>query len=321
MPSSLVWAIAQDRDGYLWLGTDAGLIRFDGVRFVPWNPPGEPSLPIRAARAVFASRSGDLWVGGAGGVSRLRDGRVMNYVSRDGVPERVVALFEDHEGTIWAGGFVGLSRFRNSRWEQVGNSFGLPQEASVTGFYEDRERTLWITTSLGVFFSTIGNDRFKPLLSNFRIRALSEDQFGAMWILTDQSIRKLSDPVSSIRADGAQARLGPRMLRDSQGNFWVGSLGSGVIRVSNLQGKAGSSSTMVESLTPRDGLTSAVVQSLFEDREGNVWVGTQNGLNRLSEASVVTTNVSGEPIEAVRAVTSGKDGSIWVGTSHGLFGL
>ena len=92
-----------------------------------------------------------------------------------------------------------------------------------------------------------------------------------------------------------------------------------MIRVSNL--KVSPLTTKVEGLTPSDGLTSGVVQSLFEDREGNVWVGTQNGLNRLSEVSVVTTQTESAPTEAVRSVTSAKDGSIWVRTSNGLFRL
>ena len=199
-------------------------LRWRAVR--PVDPPGEPALAIGAARALFASPSGDLWLGGPGGVSRLRAGRVTNYGARDGVPERVIAFLEDHEGILWAGGFVGLSRFRDGRWEEVGDSFGMPQDASVTGFYEDHDRTLWITTSLGTFSRVSGSDRFSPVLSDLRVRGLCEDASGAMWALTDQSIRRLSGPALEITLHSGQARMGPRMLRDSHGSFWIGDLGS-----------------------------------------------------------------------------------------------
>ena len=213
-------------------------------------------------------------------------------------------------------GFVGLSEFRNGRWHPIASESGLPKEASVVGFYEDHQRTFWIRTSLGVFWRKMGDSIFRPLESQLQIRGLSEDATGDLWVLAKRSIHMLTDPSTNIRlADGLD---GP-MLRDSKGNLWIGTLGSGVICVSNLPKKVDPQPAQIERFTPADGLTSGVILSLLEDREGNIWLGTQSGLIRLSETSVVTTKVNGAFREAIRLVTAANDGSMWVGTSNGLF--
>src|SRR5262249_9434937 len=100
--ASPIWAITQDRSGYLWLGTDEGLVRFDGVRFVVWEPPVGPALPSSEVRQLVAGSDGSLWIGfdGAALVSRLRDGIVTTYTSRDGLPNgSVLAVIRDQQGT------------------------------------------------------------------------------------------------------------------------------------------------------------------------------------------------------------------------------
>ena len=108
-----VRAIVQTADGYLWLGTEAGLYHFDGLRFVPWKSGVGERLPSSSVWSLCAARDGSVWIGlGSSGISRLRDGRLTNYSPGEGVPGGgVLTIVEDANGTIWAGGQYGFSKF------------------------------------------------------------------------------------------------------------------------------------------------------------------------------------------------------------------
>ena len=122
LPSGNVLSIAQDREGYLWLGTNSGLVRFDGFQFVQWGAGTGPGLPGTFIPALVGARDGSVWVGfeDVSGVSRILDGEVTNFLARDGLPPGGVAvLLEDRHGTLWAGGRGGLSIFRGRTWQRA----------------------------------------------------------------------------------------------------------------------------------------------------------------------------------------------------------
>src|ERR1700682_1264319 len=98
----IINAIAQTRDGYLWLGTEFGLLRFDGVRYVPWQPPTGQNLPRNYVPSLLAARGGRLWIGPAEGLASWKDGQLTRYAELAG--QSISALLEDGEGTVWAGG-------------------------------------------------------------------------------------------------------------------------------------------------------------------------------------------------------------------------
>lgn len=119
--AGVIHQIAQTPDGYLWLASEAGLLRFDGVRAVPWVPPAGERLPSNDIRGLIAARDGTLWLGTAKGLVSLKDRKLVHYPELDG--HDVYALLEDHEGTVWAGGVVwegGLlaagQTLRNQSW-------------------------------------------------------------------------------------------------------------------------------------------------------------------------------------------------------------
>jgi ligand-binding sensor domain-containing protein len=144
-----VFAITQDLDGYLWLGTPAGLVRFDGFRFVPWvNAAGTP-VP-GPVLALAGARDGSVWVGAASAIFRVSGTTVRQYTAEDGFQGGVTALIEDRRGTIWAGNRRGLFRFAAGRWAPMDAADGLPA-AEVFSLHEDQSGRLWVSTTNGVY--------------------------------------------------------------------------------------------------------------------------------------------------------------------------
>ena len=142
-----VRAIRQTADGYLWLGTEAGLYRFDGLRFVLWTSSFGEQLASASVWSLCAGRDGSLWIGlGSSGISRLRNGHLENFAPTDGVPSGgVLSIVEDKNGSIWAGGRYGFSKFENERWRPIGQEFGYPAPGAQALFV-DHAGTLWVAT-------------------------------------------------------------------------------------------------------------------------------------------------------------------------------
>ena len=150
-----ITSIAQTPDGYLWLGTEFGLLRFDGVRFVSWQPPAGEHLPDSFIRRLLAARDGRLWIGTNDGLASWKDGKLTHYPALDG--QFVESLREDHERTMWAGGVAPsagrLCAIRNGSAQCYGEdgSFG----SGVLSLYEDSRGNMWAGALTGLW-------RWKP---------------------------------------------------------------------------------------------------------------------------------------------------------------
>ena len=161
--AGIIFSIAQTPDGYLWIGTDSGLFRFDGVRSVPWHPPAGSRLPGSDIRSLRVARDGRLWIGTARGLASLKDGRLTPYPEFDG--HFIEALLEDREGTIWVGSWrlpVGrLCTIQGSKTERYGEDgrFG----AGVTALYEDSGGNLWAGTMTGLWRWKPGPPKVYPM--------------------------------------------------------------------------------------------------------------------------------------------------------------
>ena len=318
LPSRQVTALAQTPDGYLWAGTGSGLARFDGVRFERWEAPDGSTVRDRSVSALYAGGDGSLWIGfgGRGGVSRFQGGDVTHYRPGEDLDYgRVVAFVEDADGTVWAGGLCGLFRFRDNRWERVGRRDGFAEEA-VTSLYADSGGNLWIGTDEQVLVLKAEAERVEHHASVAQVDAISEDASGALWVsnvtggLTKLGGENAEDHTSSEEVDRFH-----RVIHDGGGNTWGATLGRGLLRIPpQSQG-----TYLAENrFTRQRGLADDVVWTLFEDREGNIWAGTQTGLSRLTLSNVLST-VSPEPERVVRAVEAATDGTIWAATSDGVF--
>ena len=316
LPSSEVLAIAQDVDGFLWLGTDTGLVRFDGTRFLRW--PGAPTP--RSVRSIVVMPGGDVWtgLGEDGGVlrySRTGPGQLRferEYGKGDGLTAGAVrSLVVDRDGTIWAGHLGGLFRFSDGRWSKW-TAAGL-DHAEVHALVVDAHERLLVGTSRGMLvsnssahdafaFDEAGPERPDPVLG------ISVDPSGAIW-RTDGRHGFKAGVGGRGPVTGTEIGRGQRLLHDSAGYLWVGTGGQGLWRVT----KAQTGRLTVEQSTVTTGLLGNGVTSILEDREGNIWVGTLDGLNRFTR--YIATPIQG--LGLVSGIEVSPHG-IWVMTAESL---
>lgn len=309
-----IHAIAQTADGYLWLGTEFGLVRFDGVRAAAWEPPPDQPLPSSSITSLLAARDGTLWIGTRAGLARWKDGMLRQVPELVG--QIVVPLVEDRDDTVWAGG-IGrptgrLCAIRNggARCHGADGALGY----GVTGLYVDGKGSLWAGAVNGVWRWRPGPPEFHAIPNTpGGVYALGEDGGAGLLVGTRNGVRRLIDggietacPMPD-RTDPAETN---RLLRDRDGGLWLSLLDGGVAHF--LQGAA-------DRFDHSQGLSGNAVQALFEDREGTIWVATTEGLDRFRPLAVATFRASEDRSDpVVWSVLAARDGSLWLGTSIGL---
>jgi len=306
-------SIAQTADGYLWLGTEFGLLRFDGVRAVPWEPPAGQHLPSSDIRSLQGTRDGRLWIGTYDGLASWKDGKLTRYPELDG--QIIEALLEDREGTIWVAGWSlptgRLCRIQSGNTQCYGEDgrFG----AGVTPLYEDSGGNLWAGAMNGLWRWKPGPPQLYPMPDPAqRIYALMESDDGGILIAKHSGITKLRNGKAEAYPLPNGLPFPPhRLLRDRNGGLWIGALrDSGLLHIH--EGKT-------DRFTQAEGLSSESVSSLFEDREGNIWVATIEGLDRFRDFAIPTfSDRQGFSSRGLFSILAARDGSLWLGASNGL---
>lgn len=312
-PKGQVISIAQTPDGYLWLGTEFGLFRFDGVRSVAWQPPVDQQLPSNQIWSLLAARDGTLWIGTSNGLASWKSGKLTQHAELVG--QYIFKLLEDHEGSVWASGLTvttgRLCAIRTDNVQCYGEDGSLGRGAF--NLYEDRKGNLWAGVTTGLWRWKPGPPRFYPLAGEpDGIQALGEDDDGALLVGWHGGVQRFVEgktephlPPSTM----GQFRT-RRMLRDRDGGLWIGTVNRGLVHVH--QGRT-------DSYAQPDGLAGQDILTLFEDREGNIWVATPNGLDRFRDFAIATFDVNqGLSNAIVGSVLADRDGSMWIGTYGGL---
>jgi signal transduction histidine kinase/ligand-binding sensor domain-containing protein len=312
---SEIFAMAQSADGYLWLGSTSGLVRFDGILFKNYEPESGSALPSRNVSSLLATADGGLWIGfGAGGVSFLKDGKAQNYGEQDGLPPGTVrALVRDKQGTIWAAALGGLARLEGSRWKTIGTEWNI--SGMATAALVDRKGTLWIGTNQTVFFLPEGQTKFQKAAVHLGyVTRLTEVPNGTLWIaLLGTSANPGPLLLKNLRFAQPYLHISSlAALADDQGSIWLTTLGNGLLRLPDPERLRGTSpnsaNAATEVFTHKDGLSSDYIESIFQDREGNLWIGTNAGLDRFRQASVVP--IAAPVGSAYFSLIAGDEGSV-----------
>ena len=301
-------SIVQTADGYLWLGTEFGLVRFDGVRFNSWAPPAGQRLPSNDIMALLATRDGTLWIGTTEGLASFRDGRLTAYAAIDREP--VFALLEDHEGVVWAGLHARLCSVRSGKAECSEPSPFL-RGVAMLSLFEDDEGRLWAAgPGSGLWQWKPGPPR--KILSGSLIwpHALAPgDHATGLIAASDGLLRQVvGENSKEYRLRGERQPFARLLLRDHDDALWIGTA-QGLLRV--YQGKT-------TRFAHADGLSSDSVSTIFEDREGSIWVGTTNGIDRFREPAVFTISADQGLSGQAWSVLAARDGTVWIGTDDGL---
>src|ERR1700680_2357437 len=192
-----VTSFAQTPDGYLWLGTEFGLLRFDGVRNVPWDRPGGEHLPSSYIRSLLAAHDGRLWIGTYKGLASWKDGKLTEYPELAG--QVVRQLLEDRQRTVWADGWAPstgrLCAIQSGSAQCYGKDGSLGR--GVLPLYEDSSGNLWAGAETGLW-------RWKPVppklypIPESEIRALIEGDNGALLISMSGGVRQLVDGKAEV---------------------------------------------------------------------------------------------------------------------------
>jgi signal transduction histidine kinase/ligand-binding sensor domain-containing protein len=309
LPQDTIRAITQTKDGYLWLGTDEGLARFDGYEFVVFNKTNG-NLPDNSITALAAANDGGLWIGTSNGLTQYREGRFRTFTTKQGLPdEAITALLADQEGALWVVAGIYLSRYQDGKFTNFVPNTDIPV-SSARAVCEDANHDLWVAgfsrvvrRTGGTFVTVMGSE----VLDGLVVLSIVADRDGNVWIGGSKGIIRRSAS-GAIQKFGMREGLPDPVVRalwvDRDGNIWAGT-NNGLAR---LQGNR---FVISGQDTPDSG---DVVRCLFEDREGDLWIGANGGLSRWrNDIFMMYGKPEGLPSDSPNAVFQDRAGRVWVG--------
>jgi ligand-binding sensor domain-containing protein len=323
-------AISQTTDGYLWIGTQAGLVRFDGVRFVPWIPPDGKHLPSSNVTSLLGARDGSLWIGMEGGLSHW-DNRDLNPYLIE--PTRINSILEDRNGTIW---FVrsrgsdtdgGLCQIIGLGMRCYGKADGLPGSDVASTLVEDSLANLWIASDTTVVrwkpgssttYSPKGLNSYQGvggvqgLAANADASVLVGMDLAGPGLGLQQLVQGAWKPFIVPGLDGSTLEVQTLFL--DRGNvLWIGTIKQGIYRIHDRK---------VDHFRGADGLSSDDVYRFYEDREGNLWAATAKGIDCFRDVRVASfSTLQGLSADEIDSVLASGDGTLWLGSPGALDAL
>jgi len=319
-------AITQTSDGYLWIGTEGGLVRFDGVRFVPWSAPNGQQLPSTRIHSVLGASDGSLWIGTARGLAKWNDHGLVNVSAS---PAFIETILQDPKGTVW----ITRSQVRDDAGplcEVAGSTLRCHGRTDGIAFkyaqplFQDALGDLWMGSSEGVC-------RWKPgepmtyidsALAGVKglagVGAIASGGDGSIFVGMRRTgsglgLQRLSQgkwsnyDLPGMRSTQLDVSA---LLRDRDDGLWIGTENQGIYRVHD--GRA-------DHFGGVEGLSSDAVQGFFEDREGDIWVATSRGIDRFHNTPIVSYSIrEGLNAEDVNSVFAARDGTVWIGNTQAL---
>lgn len=349
LSDGFVRALHEDRNGAIWVGTDNGLLRFGGDRFVRVD--GLDGVPTLAVHAIAEDHHGNLWVGG----SRLLQFKagVWREFHLDGSASqnRVSSILETKDHTVWVGTVSGLNRLRPglAQFERVGGIKGtvrvlhqtsdgtlwigmigqgirftagdeftamtapdsLPSN-TVLNVFEDDENNIWIGTQAGVLRLTKTPVRIVPLphAEDSDFGTIYRDRDGTIWVVSTDVFRLRNGAAEPYTIPGTDHIPVRNVYRDRAGAMWVGTDGDGVVRVDGNQ---------ILKLTMKDGLVNNFVRAFLESRDGSMWIATDEGVSRWTSRGFTNYQMrDGLSYFSTRSLLEDRNGDLWIGTDRGL---
>ena len=312
LPDSSVSHVLQDYDGYLWLSTIAGLVRFDGVDFKLFASPLISGVAARNIRALVQEDDSTLlMLPSVGGVVRLRNGIFsLHPMSKDVAGKPLESLFVEPGGAIWAGlSDASVLRWQNGRTVQFGRAEGLNRTGSRVSFASDKQGVVWVAS--GDFLGCYHEDELQRFTQKTGTpEFVASSRSGGIWIWSGDELQKLErGQITTLSTSLPWSSVGGvvrEMFEDTAGNLWIGTSAHGLYRFAN-----GEFSRVA---TSHNGIS-----SITEDREGNLWVGTTGGgLNRLREKVFTIYNTRSGLLEDVTDALSVDDrGDVWFANRSG----
>ena len=291
LPQNTVHAIVQGRDGFLWIATEGGLVRFDGVDFAVLTHANTPGLPSDLIDGLMEDRDGTLWISTSGGLGRMRSGRIEAI----GAPTQVWRTFEDARGMVWALTASGLFRVAGDGLTRVALDADLTENSTMA---QGADGTLWLGTQEGLLRAGTGGV-FRAVGAAGEVPALAVDGQGAAWA-------GMRSGLETCTANGCHAVKLPdaggvdALAADGAGRIWAGTeTGLWQAQGAEVHGASG---------------VKGPVSFLFCDRQGMVWAGTAHGLARVGADGATEVLAGGD---VYLAAIEDREGDLWLGTEAG----
>ena len=315
LPQSSVMKVLETKDGYLWIGTQAGLARFDGVRFTVFDHSNTPALVDDWISDLTEDGEGTLWIGTShGGVTTYRDGKFSHL---DSVAARsALTLAVAVDGSVWLGGYGGMTHLEKGK---VARTYTVADGLSgdpVTRVLADRSGSVWVATPGGLdqlIDGRIVAYTTRDGLPGNDVIDMGLDAKDTLWVKTQNAelTRWMDGHFQSWKIPGIAGADIHDILEDRDGNLWIASLTAGLFKISAQR---------VTHFSTKDGLSSNEIISLYEDRAGNIWVGTnEGGLDRFRNGSFTSySRANGLAGDRTYSVMEDHAGDIWVTTPAGL---
>lgn len=338
LPQDTIYSIVQDAHGFIWIGTDRGLVRFDGMEFKNFNKSNTHALKNDSITTLFIAADKTLWIGTyGGGITLYKKNQFISPAPPDDLPNHFIqSITEDRENNIWIGTLGGgIIHFDGNLFSAITTDTevsGLSNNI-VSAVHADSKNKLWIGTANGL--DCLENGEFKTyttkngLLDN-NIKTIFEDSKGFLWVGTTVGLNVIRNRPGDLnegrfRSFTTNNGLSNNYIRsineDRNGCIWIAT-GGGLNRVKGgahrRQTPGGTIDNLTfEQFTTLDGLSDNSLLSVYEDRWGNMWIGTSGGgLNALRDGKfsfyTVRDGLSGNN---VKAIYEAADGSLWIGTA------